>query len=164
MLNPALDGGFVAFAGAARGLLPAPAEPMQQAADMIPVIANPETLPEQIGDALRGPHRGREAVSFGTPRQQARELSQLPAGQLRRTARPRPAAQSGGAPAAILQRPLMNRLAAHTELPGNRGERLAALEARQSQKAACLEYSCISSHEPKIRRLASMSTYLCRGL
>src|SRR5712692_10610307 len=107
-----------------------------------------------MGAALCGPHSAREAVRFGATRQQARELSQLPTGQLRRTARPGTAAQSGCAPAAILQRPLMNRLAAHTELPGNRGPRLAALDARQSREAACLEYSCISSHEPKVRRLA----------
>ncbi len=164
MLNPALDGGFVAFTGTACWLLPAPAEPMQQAADVIPVITNAETLAEQIGDALRGPHRGGEAVRFSAPRQQARELSQLPTSQLRRTARPRPATQSACAPAAILPRPLMNRLAAHTQLPSDRGQRLAALDTWQSREAACFEHLCISSHGPKIRHLTGMSIYLCRGL
>ena len=152
MLNPAQDSGFIAFTGTACGLLPTPAEPVRQAADMIPVIANPEAPPKQIGDALRGPHGGREAVRFGVPRQQARELSQLPVCQLRGTAGPLAAAQPGCSAAAILPRPWMNRLTAHPELPGNPGQRLAALDARQGRETACLEHSCISSHDSKVRQ------------
>lgn len=82
LLDPALDGWFVALAGATGGFLPAPTEAMQQAADVVAVIAHAETLPEQIGDPLGGPDRRGEPVGLGSARQQVGELSQLRAGQL----------------------------------------------------------------------------------
>src|SRR5712692_7888782 len=50
---------------------------MEQATHMIAVIANAETLPNQLGDPLRRPHFGREAVSHGSLREQAGQLRQL---------------------------------------------------------------------------------------
>jgi hypothetical protein len=131
---------------------------------MITAIANLETLPHQIGDEVWGPPDRRKPVSFGASRQQTGELSQLSLVQLRRTARGAPAAQSGGAVTAILLRPLMNGLAAYAELSGDRGQRLAAFDARQGRKASCLECSFIALHAPKIRYPVNMSIYLCKGL
>ena len=164
MLDPALDGALVALAGAPRGLLPAPAEAVQQAADMIAVITNPEALPEQIGDALCGPHPRREAVGFRSPRQQAWELGQLSPSHLRGPSRSRPTAQSRRSSPTILLRPLMDRLTTHTQLPGNPRQRLALLDARQHRQAACLQPFSVSSHERRIRHVLKMSSYLCRGL
>ena len=79
-----LDGGLVAFAGAAGRLLPAPAEAVQQAANMIAIIAHPEAAPNQIRHSLRGPDRRRESVSLGSLREQARKLRESSAGQFRR--------------------------------------------------------------------------------
>jgi hypothetical protein len=125
--------------------LSAPAEPVQQVGNVVPAIANPEALPEQIGDALRGPHRRCKAVRFGAMRQHARELRQLHGGQLRRTPWTGPAAQSVCALPAIFLGPLMDRLAAHPKSPGNRGQRFAARNARQGREAACFELFCDSS-------------------
>jgi len=131
---------------------------------MIAIIANPETLPEQIGHALRGPNGAGKSIGVGPPRQQPRQPGQLPPGQFGRAARPRDAAQSGGPAPATALRPLMHGLSAYAQLPGNRGQRFAPLDAGQGGHPARLQHHGVSAHAGKIHPLFALSSYLCRCL
>jgi hypothetical protein len=123
VLDPALDGGLVALPRAARRLLPAPAEAVQQAADMIAAVAHPEASPDQIGHPLRGPQGRRKAVGFGPLDQQARQLREPRAGQLVRAPGTRTTAQRGISTPLPPPLPDEYGLATDAQPPGNRGKR-----------------------------------------
>ena len=74
VLHPTWGGSLVSLAGAARGLLPTPADLVKEVANMNTDIANMEALPDQFGDAQGGPLRRRKTVSFSASRQQMAEL------------------------------------------------------------------------------------------
>lgn len=164
LLDPALDGLLVPLTSAACRLLPTPTKPMQQATDVIAVIANAQAPPEQIGDALRGPDSSGKSVGFGAVRQQTGKLGQLCASQFGRATRARDTAQPRPSSSAGLLRPLMHSLSAHTQLAGNSGQRLAPPDAGQGGQAARLQHSSVSLHECNIHCLSGMSSYLYRGL
>ncbi len=137
---------------------------MQQATDVIAVIANAKAPPEQLGDALRGPDSSWKSVRFGAVCQQAWKSSQLCASQFGRATRTRDTAQPRHSASAGLLRPLVHGLPAHTQLTGNGGQRLAPPDAGQGGQAARLQHSSVSLHEWNIRCLTGMSSYLYRGL
>ena len=61
LLDPLADAFFVAFDGSAGGLLRAPAHGVQQAADVIDVVANPKRALNVLGHAGTGPQISRES-------------------------------------------------------------------------------------------------------
>ena len=169
--HPTLDGGLVAFASAARGLLPTPAEAVQQAANMIAIITHPEAAPNEIRHSLRGPDRRRESVSLGSLREQARKLRESSAGQFRRASGTRTAVQARLASPSPPLGPNKHGLAAHAELPGNRAKRLAVLQAREGSQPPRFHRARVSSgtygvvgHKPTVPLNMHLSMYLCRGL
>ena len=54
-LDPALNGGFVAFDGPALRLLRAPAQRVQKAADVVDVITDAEDFVDNLGNARASP-------------------------------------------------------------------------------------------------------------
>ena len=164
VFDPVPDGLLVPLTSATGWFLPTPTKAMQQAADVIAVIANAEVSPNQVGYPLRGPHAGGKPVGFGAPHQQTRKLGQLCASQFGRATRARNAAQPRRSSPAGPTRPLMHGLSAHAQLTGNSGQRFAPLDAGQGGQAARLQHSSVSSHNCKIPWPIEMSSYLCRGL
>ncbi len=164
VLDPAADGFLVSLTGATGGFLPTPAKPMQQATNVIAVIANAKAPPQQIGNALCGPDGGRKSVRFGAVCQQTWKLSQLCASQFGRATRARDTTQPRHSSSAGQSRPLVHGLPAHTQLAGNGGQRFTPPDAGQGGQAARLQDSSVSSHKWNIRCPSPMSSYLYRGL
>jgi hypothetical protein len=156
LLDPAPDGLLVPLASTARRLLPTPTKPMQQATDVIAVVANAKAPPKKVCDALRGPDGGGKSVRFSTVRQQPWKLSQLCASQFGRATRARDTTQPGHSSSAGLLRPLVHSLPTHTQLAGNGGQRFAPADAGQGGQAARLQNRSVSSHEWSIRCLSGM--------
>lgn len=166
-----LDGGLVAFAGPARGLLPASAEAVQQAANMIPIVTDSEATPNQIGDTLRGPDGRGESISFGSSCQQPWERGQLSARQLGRPSGVRATMQGFLTLPSSSLCPNEHRLTAYAELSGNRGQRFPALKSGDSGQPPLFHRLRISSgtygnlsHDLTIPQIMAVSTYLYIGL
>jgi hypothetical protein len=171
VLDPALDGGLVALAGATRGFLPAPAEAVQQAANMIAVMAHAETSPDQIGDPLRGPQGRREAVDFRALREQSGKPGQLPGCQFGGPSGPWALQQTRCPLASPPLVPDKDGLARNAQLAGYRRKRLARLQQRQGGQTPRFHSLGIPSrpcgvvsHKPTVPQDRKLSIYLYRCL
>jgi len=137
---------------------------------MIAIVTDPKVAPDQIGHPLRGPNGGSKPISLGPPRQQARELSQLPRRQLGRASRTE-AAEQARSPLASASVPDIDRLAGNAQLARYRRKRLARLQQRQGGQTPGFHRGGISSetygrvgHKPTLSPIFHLSTYLYRGL
>ncbi len=166
-----LDGGFVALASPARGLLPAPAEAVQQATNMIAIVTDSEATPNQIGHSLRGPDGRGEPKGSGSSRQQTRQQDQVSVGQFGRSSGARAAMQGLLPSPSEALRPHKHGLTAHAELSGNRRERLPTLQLGKGGQTPLFHRSGITSgtfgavgHRPTVAQIKALSIYLCRDL
>ncbi len=86
---PTRDRIFVALECTPLGLLVAPSQLMEQAADVVGVIPVAKLPADQLGDSLAGPQLGRVALHHGTVLKQFDQSLQLRVRELRRPARRR---------------------------------------------------------------------------
>ena len=96
--DPLADRLLVALLGAAGGALQAPVQPMaQQPPHVRGVVTHPGDAPDDLGDAVKGPQVGVEAVGLGPLQQGLLSLLELGVGHLGGAARCATALQAGGA-------------------------------------------------------------------
>lgn len=170
VLDPAPDRFLVSLAGATGGLLPTPAKAMEQATHMIAVIANTKALPEQVGDPLRGPDVGGEAVGRGPLRQQAGQLAQLRAGEFRLRAGMLATRQTPQSGASISAPPSPNRLPACSQPARDLGFGLPFANPGDGLVTASFQSGKISlatlrrDHALRSHRTIKISSYLYRDL
>ena len=110
-------------------------------------------------------------MGFSSLREQARNLSELRTGQLRRASRSGAATQAGSPALPQLPSPDKHSLAAHVQAPSNRGKRFPSAEKRNGAEPPHLHRLGISSgtngvvsHRPTISQKVRLSIYLCRYL
>src|SRR3989442_1366849 len=93
--HPVRDGLFVALDGAAFGHLAAPPARLKNAPEVARVVADPEFLADQRGDALQRPELVGKAACHRPGEQQLQELRALLRGQFRGPSRRGPGGQRG---------------------------------------------------------------------
>jgi len=165
-----VDGFFVALASAAGGFLPTPAKTVEQATDMIAIIAHVEPLPDQLGDPLRRPHLGREAVSHGSLREQAGQLRQFPPRKFGPGSRMLASGESPTSSTPVGAPPGPHGLPTDSGSAGHLGFGSALANPRDGLATANLE-SCkipmgvvVGDHASWSHFNGRISIYLCRGL
>ena len=80
------NGRFVALPGAARGLLGAPADGLEQPADMHRVVGHAERQAKDRGDSAPRPHVATETIGLGPPLQEVGQAGELRGSQAPRRA------------------------------------------------------------------------------
>ena len=137
---------------------------------MIAVITDVKTAPDQVGNALRGPHFGREAVSRGALCEKAMQLRQFRPGEFRRGARMLASDQSSGPGTPVSAPPHPDGLPTHTRSASDLRFRLAFANPLDGLAAALFQRRKIplarlwGNHAPKSHTTGKISSYLCRGL
>jgi hypothetical protein len=143
---------------------------MEQAANMIAVIADMEALADQIGDPLGGPYVAGETVGQGPLGQQVGQAGQLLAGEFRSGAGMLASGQTGQPGASISAPPSPNRLPTRSQAAGDLGFALAFTNPGDGLSTASFQRGKISlatlrrEHAPRSHRTTKISSYLYRDL
>jgi hypothetical protein len=142
--HPAADGGFIALAGPALGLLRTEPERAKKAADMVGVIGHPQPAPDQIGHPCAGPQIGRVAERGGALDEHAGELVLIAPAQLARAARHGHRRQRLDSVVPVSGQPAMHRATIHPESRGDLARTEAVAGKLDRPEPALLKRASIS--------------------